>query len=140
MVLAVIGHRVALVMDAPDHRGVGTRHAADDEEGRLHAFGCECLEDAIGVRRQRTVVEGEHDFMVVERQRFAILHRADTGVLAGIDDKGATDAKSAGWALLGLRRADQQSQQSARGDGAAHPYFNSDLDRPAMTPATLRGP
>ena len=68
MVLAVIGERVAFVVHAPHDVRERTRHAADQEEGRLHAFLRQDVEDARGIGRQRAVVEGEDDFLVVERQ------------------------------------------------------------------------
>ncbi|MGY4453295.1 hypothetical protein ACVWZR_007955 [Bradyrhizobium sp. i1.3.1] len=62
---------------------------ADDEEGRLDALVVEHLEDLVRIFRQRTVVEGQDDFMVLQRQRFAVLHGADARMLARINHEGA---------------------------------------------------
>jgi len=53
-----------------------------------------------GVGRQGTIVEGQNDFAVLERQRFAILHGAEAHVLAGIHHNGAAHAECA-WRALG---------------------------------------
>ena len=70
--------------------------------------------------RHRTIVECQDDLMVVKRQRFRVLHGADTGMLAGIDHECAADPERARWALLGNCRADQHNQNGARRNGAAH--------------------
>src|SRR5262245_21435683 len=51
VVLGVVGDGVALVVNAPHHPRIGARHLPDHEEGRLHTFRCENLEDAVGVTR-----------------------------------------------------------------------------------------
>ena len=66
---------------------------ADDEEGRLDALVVEHLEDLVGIFRQRTVVEGQDHFMVLQRQRLAVLHGADARMLARIDHEGAGGAE-----------------------------------------------
>ena len=58
--------------------------------------------------------------MIAKRQRFGVLHGADTGMLVGIDHECAADPERARWALLGICRADQQNQNGARRNGAAH--------------------
>jgi hypothetical protein len=95
VVLGVAGDGVALVVNAPHHPRIGARHLSDHEEGRLHTFRCEGLEDAVGVTRQRTIVECQHDLMIVKRQRFGVLHGADTGMLLGIDHECAADPERA---------------------------------------------
>ena len=96
VVLGVVGDGVALVVNAPHHRWIGARHLPDHEEGRLHTFRCEALEDGVGVTRHRTIVECQHDLMIIKRQRFGILHGADTGMLVGIDHECATDPSAPG--------------------------------------------
>jgi hypothetical protein len=78
------------------------------------------LEDGGGVTRHGTIVECQHDLMIVKRQRFGVLHGADTRMLVGIDHECAADPEHARWALLGICRADQQNQNGARRNGAAH--------------------
>ena len=95
VVLAVVGERVAFRIAALDQVRVGVRHAADHEEGGLHAFAREHVEDVIGVRRQRAVVEGDDHFVVVERQRLSILEGADEPVLGRVHRNGAAGAESA---------------------------------------------
>ncbi len=70
---------MAGIVDAPHEGGVGTSHFADQEIGRLHALRGERVENDVRVGRDRAVVEGDHDFMIVERQRLRILHAADAG-------------------------------------------------------------
>jgi len=41
-------------------------------------------------------------------------------LLVGIDHECAADPEPARWALLGICRADQQNQNGARRNGAAH--------------------
>ena len=124
VVLGVVGYGVTLVVNAPHHRRIGARHLPDHEEGRLHTFRCEGLEDAAGVTRQRTIVECQNDLMIVKRERFGVLHGADAGMLVGIDHECPTDPKCARWTLLGICRADQQNQIGARRNSAAHDPFN----------------
>src|SRR5262249_23467692 len=66
VVLGVVGDGVALVINASHHPRIGARHLPDHEEGRLHTFRCENLEDAAGVTRHRTIVECQDDLMVVK--------------------------------------------------------------------------
>src|SRR5262245_65988073 len=58
--------------------------------------------------------------MIIKRQRFRVLHGADTGMLIGVDHECTADPERARWALLGVCRADQQNQNGARGNGFAH--------------------
>ena len=76
------------------------RHLSDHEEGRLHTFRCEGLEDGVGVTRHGTIVECQNDLMIVKRQRFGVLHGADAGMLVGIDHECAADPECARWAML----------------------------------------
>ena len=142
--LAVVRDRVAFVVDAPHDRRIAAHHAPDHEEGRLHAFGRERVEDAIGVRRQRTVVESQHDLAVPERQRFPVLKAAEPSMLARIDDDGAADPERARRALGGACRpdADQGRQQGVGGEGASHaPVSTPDCwTEPGNTPRTMVRP
>src|SRR5262249_48578305 len=97
-VLGVIGDSVALVINAPHHPRIGARHLPDHEEGGLHTFRCEGLENGVGVTRQRTIVERQHDLMIVKRQRFGVLYGAYTGMLSGVDHECAADPERARWA------------------------------------------
>ena len=80
---------MAGVAELADAFRSGLGHAADDEEGRLHALRGKNVQNLIAVARQRPVVEGQHHLVVPERQRFCILHGADAGMLPGIDDQGS---------------------------------------------------
>ena len=42
-------------------------------------------QNLIAVVRQRPVVERQHHFVILERQRLGVLHGADAGMLQGID-------------------------------------------------------
>ena len=72
----MIGDGVSLGVDAAHQLRIGLGHAPDHEKRRLHAFRRQNVEHPAAMGRERAVVEGEHDFLVVERQRFAILHAA----------------------------------------------------------------
>src|SRR5262249_46856756 len=119
VVLGVVGDNVALVVNAPHHRRIGARHLPDHEEGRLHTFRCEGLEDAAGVTRQRTIVEPQHDLMIVKRQRFGVLHGADTGILVGIDHECAADPERARWALSAFAAPISKTRVAPAAAGAA---------------------
>ena len=110
VVLGVVGDSVALVINAPHHRRIGACHLPDHEEGRLHTFRCEGLENGGGVTRYRTIVERQHDLMIVKRQRFRVLHGTDTGMLSGVNHECAADPERARWALLGICPADQRNE------------------------------
>src|SRR5262249_18988315 len=122
MILTVRGDGVAFVVDAPRRRRIGVRLAPDHEESRLHALGCERLEDAIRVGRQRAVVERQDHFLVAERQRLRILHGADAGVLLGRDDEHALGAGGASTAAgtwgAGRRTAEQRGNKKTCGEAA----------------------
>ncbi len=66
MVFAMRADRVAFFVFAAHDGGIGARHFADQEIGHLHAFGGEDVEDLVGIGRQRSVVEGDHDLFVVQ--------------------------------------------------------------------------
>ena len=53
---------------ALDQSGQGFRIAADEKKCRLHAFLGERVEHLWGGLRGGPIVEGEHDFTIVERQ------------------------------------------------------------------------
>ena len=73
MILAVVADRVAFGVDALDEVRIGAGHAADHEERGLHAFLRERVEDVRGVRRYRSVVEGDDHLAVIERKGLAVL-------------------------------------------------------------------
>ena len=105
MGLAVVRNRVAFVVDAPHDRGIALHHATDHEEGRLHALRCERIENTVGVGRQRTIVEGQYDFAIHERQGFVVLKAAEANVLIGIDDERAADPQRPRRAFVGASRS-----------------------------------
>ena len=83
------------------------------EERRLHAFGGQRLQDMLGIWRERTVIESQHDFLVVKRQSFAVLQSADARMLARIDYDRAAHAKCVRRALrrAGRSQTDDRSQE-----------------------------
>ncbi len=85
MVLAVGADGVAFGEDAAGEVRIAAGHAADQEIVGLHAMLGQHVEHAIGVGRQRAVIEGQHDLLVLERQRTGVLHRADAGEFARVD-------------------------------------------------------
>src|SRR5271166_3533737 len=62
-------------------------HAANHEIRRFDTLCRQYLQDLLRMRRQRAVVEGDHNLMVVERQALVITHRADLRLSRWIDLK-----------------------------------------------------
>jgi hypothetical protein len=87
----------------PHQIGVAAGYPADEEVVRLDALLGQHLQDAIGVGRQRTVVDGQHHFLVLEWQCLRILHLADAWVVAGIDRHHPAGAECAGIARTFIR-------------------------------------
>jgi hypothetical protein len=88
--------RVAFLVNAAHHGGIGASHFADHEIRRLHALRSEDVENLVGIGRHRAVIEGENDLLVVERRRVGILHVADPRILGGIEREDAARAERAG--------------------------------------------
>lgn len=104
----MIADRMAFGDFAPRQRRIGLRVAADEEEGRLHAFLGEGIEHFRRRRRPGTVVEGQDDFVIAKRQGARIGLQADGKAACGRKRKralGAELVRPAGW----------------RGDGACRP-------------------
>jgi hypothetical protein len=93
VVLAVIADGVAGVADFLQQIRITARHAADDEVGRLHAVLGQHVQHAVGVGRQRAVVEGQHHLAVFQRQRALVLDRADARIVLRIDREHAAGAE-----------------------------------------------
>ena len=119
MVLAVGADGVAGVAELADAFGIFPGHAADDEEGRLHALRGEDFQHLVAVVRQRAVIEGQHHLVIFQRQRFGILHGADARMLARVDHQGSRGAERVGMArAIGGRgglRGDAGQQTKAQG-------------------------
>ena len=107
MMLAVRADGVAFLIDAAHRCRKRMRHFAHHEERRLDALRGQNVEDLVGVRRQRAVIEGDDDFLVVERQRIRILHTAELLIGAKIDRQHAARAQRVrfpGTGLAGILR------------------------------------
>jgi len=68
---------------------MGSGAAAEHEEGGAHAFALECIEHATGRAGFRAVIEGEHDFLRLERQRLWKMLATDARIGRRIDDEHA---------------------------------------------------
>ena len=90
------GHTVAGVAHLADAFGIVVGLPSHQEESRLRAMGGENVQNLIAVFRQRAVIEGQHHLVVLERQRLAILHGADDGILTRIDHNRARRADGVG--------------------------------------------
>ena len=77
----------------PDHRGMFGGRLADHEERRAHAFPGERRQHLWRRRRPRSVVEGQHDLVIPERQRLRKVFRADLRERDGIDLQDARGAE-----------------------------------------------
>jgi hypothetical protein len=73
MVLAVVADGVAFGIDALDELRIGAGHAADHEEGRLHALIRERIKNVRREGRQRSVVKGDDHLMIIERESLPVL-------------------------------------------------------------------
>jgi hypothetical protein len=93
---------MALVIDAPDDGRIGMCHLADQEIGDLYALRCQRIENDIGIRRQRAVVEGDHHLVVLQRQGLLVVDGAKQGKFARIDGQHAAGAE--GFWVAGARR------------------------------------
>src|SRR5579872_5766430 len=96
VILTVGADGVAGVVDAAHQLGVSTRHLADKKIGRLDALRGQCVEDNAGIGRNRTIVEGDDDLVILERQRARILDAAKTGKFAGCYRQHAAGAQRVG--------------------------------------------
>jgi hypothetical protein len=74
---------------------IAERHAPDQEERRLHAFRGQCVEHPAGIRGERTVIEAQDHFVVIERQRLIILQGSEPRVLGGIEHDGPANPERA---------------------------------------------
>ena len=84
------------------HLRISCGHAADHEERRLDAFVRQRRQHAVGVGRQRAVIEGEHHLAVAQRQRLPVLHLAEAGIVVRADGHDPADAERIGIAGAGL--------------------------------------
>jgi hypothetical protein len=91
---------------------------------------------AVGVGRQRAIVEGQDDFAVLERQRFVVLHRAQAHMLARVhDDRAADPIAPAGHSAAPA--ASMPIMDASKSDAAMvlrMPPFTPVLDNPRDTP------
>src|ERR1700752_4442080 len=117
MVLGVGRNRMPGIEQLAHAFRVGLGLAPDQEEGRLHALRGEDVEDLVAVYRDRAVVEGQHHLAVVERQRLAILHRADQRMRFGIDYKSAGSSERVGTRAIG-----RKCRRSRRAGGKSQHY------------------
>ncbi|MHC2265920.1 hypothetical protein ACVILJ_001303 [Bradyrhizobium diazoefficiens] len=117
--------------------------AADDEEGRLDALVGEDLEHLVGIFRQRTVVEGQDDLVILQRQRLAVLHRADARMLVRIDHEGAGGperVRVAGTVGCKGRRCSNGQQAQTKDDPRSRPNNNATSDHESRLPHTRLSP
>ena len=121
MILAVRSDGVAFCVDLMYHAGIEPCPAANDEKGCLHAFGSEQIKHTSRIRREWSVVESKHNFLVSQRQSFGILRSANAWMLGRIDRKCAAyaDRIRIGGAVGGIggckpeKKPDQCEQEDA---------------------------
>ena len=93
MVLTMSANGMASVVDAPDHGRILVRHPANQEVGNLNALRRQRIKNDVAVGRQRTVIESQDDFMVIERQTLLVLHAANFTEFAWADGEHAARAE-----------------------------------------------
>ena len=82
----------------------------------------ENVQNLVAVRRQRTVVEGQHHLVVLQRQGFGVLHGADPRMFAGIDHQRARGPERAGIArAIGRGGGDPAAMPEATCPAKARP-------------------
>ena len=113
MIFGVGADGVPFLIDPAHHAGERTRHLADQEVGRLDTLLSQDVEDLVRIGRQRTVVEGDNDFLVRERQALRILHHADLGQLAGFKHQDAARSERVGVAGTILRARRRRGNERA---------------------------
>src|SRR6266850_90973 len=69
-------HRMSTTDKASNDFGRVIHHVPDDEEGCLHALRSQRVDNLVRERWQRTVIEGQHQFMLLKRQGLRKLHGA----------------------------------------------------------------
>jgi hypothetical protein len=84
---------MAFLVNAAHNCGISAGHLADHEVRHLHALRGKDVEDFVGIGRQRAVIEGEDNFLVIERQRVGLLHVAHSRILGGIERKDTAGAE-----------------------------------------------
>ena len=84
--------------------------AAEDEERRPDAFGSQGIEDLRGRAGPGSVVEGEHDFPAIERQRGGELLAPDPRTRRRVDCNDPARPQRTGRALGLGRRTRHQDQ------------------------------
>ncbi len=115
MRIGVMADRVALGAFAPRQRRMRRHVAAEQEEGGVHAFVLERVQHLRGRGRPGTVVEGQHQFLVVERQGLRELLAADPRRAGGVDRHRALGAERFGIAGQGCAAAHQGRERADRG-------------------------
>jgi hypothetical protein len=82
--------------DSTEILRIVARHPPDREERRLYALVGENIENPEAVGRQWAVIEGQYHFVIAERQRFLILHGAETGMFPRVHDQGPRSSEGIG--------------------------------------------
>ena len=90
---------------------------ADREKHRLGAFVGQRLEHGGGVARPRTVVEGQHHFLVGEKVELLEMLEAETRAARGVDFNHAADAERIGIGANGFRRHRRNRRLVGNGGG-----------------------
>ena len=96
-----------------DEFGIALRHLSHKEIGRLHAFGRKQIENPVGVRPERSVVEGEHHLAIRQRQRLAILLGAQPRMRRIIDHQRAAGSQGIWFCAFTRQRGRETVTQNA---------------------------
>ena len=115
--IAVGAEAVSFRPFAANQPRVGGSAAADKEKRRLHALCLQGIEHLRCCGRPRTVVKGQHQLLVVERQRDRKLLAADARGHRGVDHKDPCSAERIGMSGAGLGDGRKRRQcKSKRGN------------------------
>jgi hypothetical protein len=114
----VVRDRVTFGELAAQDVRMSNRVAAEDEERRSDALGSQRIEDLCGRARPGSVVEGEHDFPAIERQRGGELLAAYLRTRRRVDRKNSARPQRIGRAFGRGRQLEGEEQGNPK---ACHP-------------------
>ena len=122
MILSMSSDGMPLVMNAVQQGRIAVCHLPNDKEGRLDALRFQDVQHTTCVRRQGTVVERQHHFVIVQGQGLAVLHRPNPRVVRRAHGYGSAGSECVRIArtLAGEKRGAREPQQHDRSKYGPH--------------------
>ena len=110
--------------------GIIGRVLADRKENAGRAFLCQRLQDRGRVDRPRTIIEGQHHFMVAQEIELLEMLETETRSARGVDLNGAADPKRIGICAGGFRRGGSRPESAGGAACGAAALFGARRLRP----------